>query len=192
MIEVEKKFRCVNPQRSGELLMSLDATFGADETHEDTYLRHPCRDFAVTNEALRIRRVNGEPFVTYKGPKVSLDDATLKARKELEWPLTPGDHDGSKLFDLFESLGFNVAATVKKTRRVAKFAARHSFARFTITLDSVESVGSFAEIECLCESATTEELTSTAKTIDGLASKIELGAAVEQSYLAMLLANQEQ
>jgi adenylate cyclase class 2 len=45
------------------------------EYHEDTYFRHPCRDFAETDEALRIRirRFNGhfEAFLTYKGPRLT-------------------------------------------------------------------------------------------------------------------------
>ena len=44
----------------------------------------PCRDFAQTDEALRIRTVGDTSFVTYKGPKL---DATTKTRRELELPL---------------------------------------------------------------------------------------------------------
>ena len=49
------------------------------QEHVDTYYNHPSRDFAETREALRIRRVDGVPMVTYKGTKLP---GEVKARRE--------------------------------------------------------------------------------------------------------------
>jgi adenylate cyclase class 2 len=54
----------------------------------DQYFAHPSRDFALTDEALRIRTSGGESFVTYKGPKL---DTTTKTRHELELTLQSDD-----------------------------------------------------------------------------------------------------
>ncbi len=84
------------------------------EYHEDTYFRHPCRDFAETDEALRIRvkRFDGhfEAFLTYKGgPKM---DTNSKTRKEIEVPISDPDRHA----EILRSLGFEEVLTIEKTR----------------------------------------------------------------------------
>ena len=79
----------------------------------DRYFAHPSRDFARTDEALRIRTVGASSFVTYKGPKI---DVTTKTRRELELPLDPGDADGSQFAELLTALGFTPVAVVRKQR----------------------------------------------------------------------------
>ena len=122
-IEVELKFRVEEPAAMLEQLVNLGAIEGPIERHQDTYFRHPCRDFAQTREALRIRRVNlttdpagqgaakGEARITYKGPHLV---GPVKARRELEWQLDPSDPQGDQLQQLFELLGFGPVATVTK------------------------------------------------------------------------------
>ena len=86
-IEVEQKFRATH---SAELLARLErmgAVFAEPVVQVDLYFAHPARDFAQTDEALRIRRVGERNFVTYKGPKL---DAMTKTRRELELPLADG------------------------------------------------------------------------------------------------------
>ena len=65
------------------------------------------RDFAQTDEALRIRQVSGANQITYKGPKI--DEAT-KTRREIEIPLAPGTDLVTKYQELLEAIGFRWAA----------------------------------------------------------------------------------
>ncbi len=69
MFEVEQKFTIRDLQGFEQRLLQLGGIAGAREDHIDTYFNHPCRDFAATSEALRIRRINGKPLITYKGKK---------------------------------------------------------------------------------------------------------------------------
>ena len=45
----------------------------------DEYYAHPARDFAITDEALRLRTENNLTVITYKGPKL---DRETKTREE--------------------------------------------------------------------------------------------------------------
>jgi len=118
-------------------------TFMRKEVHEDIYFNHPCRDFSETDEALRIRikRFNGhfEAFLTYKGPKI---DNLSKSRKEIEVSI----EDVDTYLELLSLLGFREVLTVKKTRE--KYYVEKGV---TVTLDEVEGLGKFVEIEKLAK-----------------------------------------
>uniref|UniRef100_UPI00356A17DF class IV adenylate cyclase n=1 Tax=Novipirellula sp. TaxID=2795430 RepID=UPI00356A17DF len=154
MFEVEQKFHLDDSTATEAML--LEAGFQAVETqtHRDTYYNHPCRDFAQSKEALRVRRVNGLPWITYKGTKLP---GAIKARRELEWELGPGDADGDKTEELLQLLGFQRVAEVCKTRRVfepdesAAESNRGDWVGFSVVLDDVQQVGRFAEIELIAE-----------------------------------------
>ena len=79
-IEVEQKFRAAHSPELLARLQRLGATIEEPIEQIDQYFAHPVRDFAQTDEALRIRRVGDLNFVTYKGPKL---DSTTKTRREL-------------------------------------------------------------------------------------------------------------
>ncbi len=115
--------------------------FMRKERQEDLYFQHPCRDFAETDEALRIRikKFNGhfEAFLTYKGPKL---DRISKTRREIEVPI----NDVDAYIDILHSLGFREVISVEKTRE--KYYVEKGI---TITLDEVEGLGKFIEIEKL-------------------------------------------
>src|SRR5215471_11347378 len=103
MYEVEQKHRV---EDKAELIARLQERGGTLEKpikQSDQYFAHPCRDFAKTDEALRIRVVGDKSFVTYKGPKL---DKTTKTRREIELPLDSGDHDGERFASLLAALGF--------------------------------------------------------------------------------------
>ncbi len=91
LLEVEQKFRVASHHTLRDLLAELKAESLPVERHCDTYMRHPCRDFASTGEAFRVREVNDETLVTYKGSRLS---GPVKIRKELELPLAEGTRDG--------------------------------------------------------------------------------------------------
>ena len=124
--EVEQKHRVDDVAALDARLAERGVTLGPPVEQSDQYFAHPCRDFARTDEALRIRTVGEASFVTYKGPKL---DATTKTRRELELPLDPSDADGSQFAELLTALGFTPVATVRKQRRpfhidVARAASR--------------------------------------------------------------------
>ena len=48
---------------------SAGGEFGEGVVQRDEYFSHPCRDFAATDEAFRVRRAGDDWFVTYKGAK---------------------------------------------------------------------------------------------------------------------------
>ena len=54
--EVEMKFPVAEMAGLESKLARLGATVAASQTEVDTYFAHPSRDFARTDEALRIRR----------------------------------------------------------------------------------------------------------------------------------------
>src|SRR5262245_19850499 len=112
--EVEQKHRVADLASLVSKLQERGSQFEKPIRQSDTYYAHPCRDFAKTDEALRIRTVSDASFVTYKGPKL---DTTTKTRREIELPLDPDDRDGSQFASLLEALGFKRVAIVSKHRR---------------------------------------------------------------------------
>ena len=116
----------------------------------DTYYDAPHRSFPETDEALRIRterRPDGdeETRITYKGPL--LDDES-KSREEFETAVG----DGETMDAVLTNLGFDAAATVRKEReRFALEGVENAVDGaeypYTITLDTVDGVGEFVEVE---------------------------------------------
>src|SRR5262245_2449607 len=84
MVEVEQKFRDVDFAVLERRLRELGAVEGKQREEADHYFNAPDRDFARTDEALRIRRIGSANCVTYKGPK---RDLQTKTRTEIEVPL---------------------------------------------------------------------------------------------------------
>ncbi|MEQ1826458.1 MAG: CYTH domain-containing protein, partial [Pirellula sp.] len=86
-LEAECKYRARDLAVTRQALIALSAEFVCREEQCDTYLRHPSRNFRETDEALRIREIDGKPFVTYKGPRLA---GPIRIRPEIELPLAPG------------------------------------------------------------------------------------------------------
>ena len=75
MIEVEVKAHAPKDfDKLEEELLNIGAIRVRDEYQEDTYFNAPHRDFAQTDEALRIRKIKNnnseEIYITYKGAKM--------------------------------------------------------------------------------------------------------------------------
>lgn len=105
----------------------------------DTYYDHPARSFPATDEALRIRReepADGESVtrLTYKGPLV---ESASKTRTETETDVG----DAEALDAILRELDFEPAPEVIKERE------RFAVGEYTVTLDTVEGVGTFVEVE---------------------------------------------
>ncbi len=166
MLEVEVKAKVIGPEQM-ERVLQLVAGSGSPttEVQVDKYFAHPSRDFSLTDEALRVRRVGDRWVLTYKGPKI---DAVSKTREEIECDV------GRGIDRLLHRLGFREVATVRKRRRSYRMNG------FTLAIDEVEGLGTFTEMESSPgDRATVDEL------LDVLSS---LGLESEtRSYLELLL-----
>jgi len=197
MYEVELKARADHEQVR-ERLAALDAAHVGAVTQADTYYNAPDRNFAVTDEALRVRREtdhgdrdggdgdetdrNGDAagaervLLTYKGPLV---DDSSKTREEAETRVT----DGDALRAILAGLGYDPVATVHKERD------RYTVGRCRVTLDRVEGLGEFVEVEYHDAVAETD-LDDAREAVAGLLADLELDPdeGIRTSYLGLLLA----
>ena len=180
MFEVEQKYQVESADALIESLRSLGGTEGVTESHADTYFNHPSRDFAQSHEALRIRRLNDKPLITYKGPKLP---GAIKARREMEWRLDPGDADGSQTETLLMALGFRLVETVRKIRR--PFHLPGPWSDLEVVVDVVETLGTYAEIEAVVPDAS--QVDRAKNRIAELARHLVLDQAESRSYLSMVL-----
>ncbi len=179
--EIEQKYRLDDLEAFRSALAIEGATALHVQQHRDTYYNHPCRDFATTNEALRVRRVDEQPLITYKGAKLA---SAIKTRIELEWPLGPGDASGEKTESLLQYLGFRRVAEVSKRRESFQATDPQSGLLLTITIDQVDEVGQFAEVECV---ATADQMQIAQQAVQTMAQRLGLKAPEPRSYLRMLL-----
>lgn len=176
MIEVEVKAHAPNLDEIEEKIVQIGACRVREEYQEDVYFNAPHRDFAQTDEALRIRKIKSgnseEIFITYKGAKM---DKISKTRKEIEVAV----EDPLKVADIFQNLSFRPVATVRKNRII------YTMGELIITLDEVQGVGSFVEIE-----KETEEGEDTKEALDEIFatySKIGINDGFERSsYLELM------
>jgi adenylate cyclase class 2 len=189
-----------------EALDRLDAEAIGTVEQADVYYDAPQRDFAETDEALRLR-TERDPEVaggaddptkvdvaddgsgpdstggtlTYKGPLV---DDTSKTRREIESPVP----DAAGIDDVLQAVGFDPAATVEKHRE------RYRVDDVVVTLDSIGDLGTFVEVETAVpdESSANEDDAAIAAAREELESVLEsLGLdpakGIRTSYLGLLL-----
>ena len=137
MYEVEIKVRAGHDAVT-DRLAELDAVPRGTVTQVDTYYDAPDRNFAETDEALRVRRErNGDDertLLTYKGPLV---DSASKSREEAETEVA----DVDAVREILGSLGYDPAATVRKERETYQVDG------CTVTLDTIDGLGEFVEVE---------------------------------------------
>jgi adenylate cyclase class 2 len=178
--EVEVKYRAVDHAQVLRHLMERGAVAAGATEQEDTYLSHPARDFAQTNEAFRIRRIGGENRVTYKGPR---RDGPTKTREEIEVPFAPGADPFARSLRLFRRLGFQPVATIRKRRE--SFHLRFQDHDLAIALDVAENLGAFVEIEALATGE--DDLPAAQQAVLALARLLGLTEVEPRSYLRMEL-----
>lgn len=142
MIEVEVKAKIKSFEEIKIKLNELSAIKTKTELQIDRYFNSPVEDFAKTDEALRIRETKSDTahnlFITYKGPKI---DSKSKTREEVEMKI----EDSDKCARIFENLGFDEVRTVRKNREYYKIED------FEISLDEVEGLDPYMEIEIALE-----------------------------------------
>jgi adenylate cyclase class 2 len=184
MVEVEQKFRDADFATLERLLTDRGARAGAARQESDHYFNAPDRDFARTDEALRIRRIGPANFVTYKGPK---RDLQTKTRTEVEVPLAEGDQAAADFGQLLTNLGYRPVAVVKKERRKLQLEGE-GFA-IEVSLDRVAGLGDFAELEIV---ATEAQVGAARAVLLRVAAELGLTAVERRSYLELLLASRGQ
>jgi len=181
--EVEQKFPVADMAALESRLAAIDATISPPGLEVDLYFAHPARDFARTDEALRIRRKGPFNFITYKGPKI---DRTTKTRHEIDLPLPSGKESADGWMAMLEALGFAPVGEVRKSRR--KVDIRWQGRCVEGSLDEVERLGTFAELELVVEAAGVE---SAKACIASLAETLGLADSERQSYIELLLAGRQ-
>jgi adenylate cyclase class 2 len=195
MYEVEIKVPAAL-ERVRDRLRERDADPAEIRRQRDVYYDAPHREFAETDEALRIRRetviedpatdgggsAGGAPAgeesirLTYKGP---LLDEESKTRSEHE----TGVNDGEAISGILDGLGFDPAATVEKRREYWRFEG------FSVTLDSVERIGEFVEIERAVDDENDIDPTREAAVETLARLGLDADDQVRTSYLGLLLAD---
>jgi adenylate cyclase class 2 len=180
VLEIEMKFPVADFAALEGTLAAWGAARAESRTDADHYFNAPDRDFARTDEALRLRRIGPANYVTYKGPK---RDAQTKTRTEVEVPLAEGDEVARDFASLLTHLGYRPTAVVRK-RRTVYHLTRDGFA-MEVCLDEVEGLGRFAELEIL---ASEEQLETARAALLDTAGQLGLSASERRSYLELLLA----
>lgn len=173
MYEVEVKVRADHE----DVRSRLEAV-GADRlgtvSQTDIYYEHPVRDFAEIDEALRIRReANGDETarITFKGQLV---EAESKTRREIETSVG----DAEIMAEILAAVGFDEAATVRKTRD------RYRLDGFTVSLDTVDGLGTFLEVETSASEADIEAQRERAQSLlDDLG--VDPADHIRRSYLEL-------
>jgi len=201
--EVEQKYPVADVKAIEDRLSRLGASWHGTAEQVDRYFNHPSRDFAVTDEALRLRSTAAGVAITWKGPRL---DATAKTRREIELPLALAavpaaaqalaavpaaaqalaavpamlDH----WTELLEALGFRRVREVAKRRRLATVAWEG--AAIEVALDHVADLGDFMELELQADAS---GIAPAAARIESLARELGCSNAEPRSYLEMLLSN---
>lgn len=172
MLEIELKVRIssLNPVR--QQLLRLNAQFCGRIHEHDVYYNAPHRNFGVTDEAIRVRYTNDHAVVTYKGAKIKTSG--LKAREELNTAVESGE-----IFEqVLDRLGF------RKTAEVNKWRENYKLGNMAISLDSVDELGTFAEIEIVAEN---DDSNASAQ-IEKISKEMGIqGEPILASYLELLL-----
>ncbi len=179
MLEIEMKFPVTDFAALERRLSEWGASAPASREDADEYFNAPDRDFARTDEALRVRRIGSANHVTYKGPK---RDTQTKTRTEIEVPFAGGDEAARDFAAILTHLGYRSTAVVRK-RRTVYHLTRQGF-DLEVCLDDVEQVGRFVELEIV---APEEALDQAKAVLLQTAAELGLGASERRSYLEMLL-----
>ena len=184
--EVEVKLPINNEKTIEHAILKAGGKRLNSENQSDMYYDHPCRSFSQTDESIRIRArepANDQPLppskyapieLTYKGPKV---DKITKTRLEY----TSGINDFNAITSILQHTGFKLVATIKKHRVFFDIDG------ITVSIDSVEGVGTFIEIELIAKGE--KEMQGARDRILSLVKHLDLDPKrmVRESYLELYL-----
>ena len=172
MLEIELKVAVSDLEKVRARLRKKKSVFIGKVHEHDIYYNAPHRDFGVTDEAVRVRYVNDHAVVTYKGAKIQ--KSGLKAREELN----TGVESGPVFETMLVRLGF------VKTAEVNKWRENYRYGNAMISLDTVDELGTFVEIEVIAE----PEDSDAPFRIEKISEEIGIhGEPILASYLELLL-----
>jgi adenylate cyclase class 2 len=186
--EVELKFHVADAAALERQLADLGGRFASPIEQIDRYFAHPARDFAVTDEALRLRRVGDDVAITWKGPRLGVG---AKTREELELGVAAvtspaGTASGSDTIDrwttLLEALGFPQVREVAKRRRPVRVA--WNGVEIEAAVDHVAGIGDFVELELLAEA---DGISQATEQLESLAAALGCTHPERRSYLELML-----
>ena len=165
MLELEMKAKIDKYSRGRIEQILKNSEFLEEKIEEDVYFSSPIKDFKETDEALRIRKSGEDTILTYKGPKI---DKISKSREEVEAFVS------GEIELILQRLGFKEFIKIKKKRRL------YQYKEFTISIDDVEDLGEYIEVELKSENK--EDV----KKIDHLFDVLYLNSE-RRSYLELIL-----
>lgn len=165
MLELEMKAKIDKYSRGRIEQVLKNSEFLEEKIEEDVYFSSPIKDFKETDEALRIRKSGEDTILTYKGPKI---DKISKSREEVETFVS------GEIELILQRLGFKEFIKIKKKRRL------YQYKEFTISIDDVEDLGEYIEVELKSENK--EDV----KKIDHLFDVLYLNSE-RRSYLELIL-----
>ncbi len=180
MLEIEMKCPVADFSLVEQCLARWGIASGDSHQEADHYFNAPDRDFASTDEALRLRRIGPHNLVTYKGPRQA---TTAKTRVEVEVPLEDGEAAAQDCGRLLQLLGYRPVAIVRK-QRICYHLERAGFG-LEIALDQVEDLGCFVEVEIR---APEENRDAAQKVLLQVLAELNLTVTERRSYLELLLA----
>ena len=193
MLEIEMKFRVANAAEYERLISeTLGASFGAPTVESDVFFTNEALGFPNEGKSLRIRRRGNYLAATFKGPRL---DSQTKTREEIELTLVDErpelteenarrvDEARANWIRFYERLGFSQYGVVTKRRRRA--STEYGGRQFEITLDEIDGLGVFTELEV---SAEKDEFADARAVVMLLAQKLGLRETVTSSYLSMVCA----
>ncbi len=184
MLEIEIKAKLQDRACTVQALTKAGFCYVETVQENDVYFNGIERDFAKTDEALRIRTYSGAEgvrcaAVTYKGPKCQ---SKAKARKELETNV----EDGQRMYEIMLALGYKPVEEVRKERGYYKKG------NITACVDNVVGLGDFLELESIAPDEAASAQSASERLFQILD---ELGVAREactqKSYLEQLLLAKE-
>lgn len=173
MIEIEAKLKVEALEPLRRRLKALGAELMGNSVQRDVYFQHPSRDFAETDEALRLRVDSaGGCHLTYKGPKAQ---STVKVREEWSTPI----EDPKSTHAILGRLGFTPTASVVKSRETWQLG------KAKVCLDSVRKLGCFVEVEAPSSLRGKAAVSLVEDTISRL--KLSRKQLVPETYLELIL-----
>jgi len=178
-LEVELKFPVPDPAEAEGRIANTGAKLVRAGVEKDLYFNHPSRDFAQTDEALRIRTTDKESRITWKGPVLG---PVVRTRQEIEVPLDADQQCPRQLARILARLGFREVRTVRKSRLVYRLIRDNQQVEFSV--DTVDELGSFVEIETLCDE---DDRRTAEQLVLKLAEELGFRSSEKRSYLDLLL-----
>lgn len=166
---MEIKTLCPDPEGLRQKVLDMGGKPRGRYPQSDVYYSHPCRDFGVTDEALRIRSQPDLVRMDYKGPKL---DAETKAREELGTFIAKEE----EMVKILSRLGFEPVMTVRKDREIILLEG------VEVCIDRVEGLDVYVELE-ICD----VDLDAGREKLQELMARLGLEGSERRSYLELLM-----